>query len=156
MSTKKKILLLAVAVVGALAFYALGRPEWAPVAEAAVGCDEGDLDGTFSFRAHGVNPDGEPFAEAGVLTADGAGNIEGTAATVDNGVYSIQTFTCTYVMSPACMFRGPCIGPGDPGPEVQIDGAMADGNREIELVISGLPALPVGPGPVVTGVARLQ
>ncbi len=154
MSKSRVLVLLSATLVGTIVFFALGRPEWAPVAEATPGCTLSSLDGTFSFVAHGNNQLGEPFGEVGTFTADGAGNIAGASATVDNGVYSTGTFTCTYSMASNCRFRGPCLGAGDPAPEVQLDGALADGRREAKILVSGLPS--VAGGGMLTGEARKQ
>jgi hypothetical protein len=154
MRKKRIVVLVSVALIGTLVFFALGRPEWAQVAQAIPGCTLSDLRGTFSFVVHGTNPAGQPFGEVGTFTADGAGNIAGASAIVDNGVYSTDTFTCTYSMTSDCRFRGPCTGSGDPGPESQFDGALADGNREVKMLLSGIPA--VAGGAVVTGEARKQ
>ncbi|MCM2269089.1 MAG: hypothetical protein NDJ75_03205 [Thermoanaerobaculia bacterium] len=138
----------------AVALCALLAPALTSSARAAAGCDAGDLEGTFSFVVHGTNPAGEPFGAIGTLVADGAGNIEGFRIAVDNGVYGTAAFSCTYAMSPQCLFRGPCVDDGEALPEVQLDGALADNGREILLVMSGIPA--GAGGPVVTGKARQQ
>jgi hypothetical protein len=150
----KKILVLCILLLGALAFHRFGSARWAPVAQAGPGCNRADLRGTYSFVIHGNNPLGQPFGAIGTLTADGAGNIDGIRVSLDNGEYSTADFTCTYSMHPACLFRGPCVDDGEVVAEVQIDGALADGKREIELLVSRLPD--VAGGAVVTGSARRQ
>jgi hypothetical protein len=150
----RQILVAAVAVLGTITLFGLGSSTWAPRAEASPGCDAGDLDGTYAFVIHGNNPLGQPFGAIGTFTADGAGNLDGFRVALDNGEYSTADFTCTYSMGPACSFRGPCVDDGEAIAEVQIDGALADSKKEIELLVSGIPDGPGGA--VVTGVAKKQ
>ena len=149
----KKVLLLAVSLALVAVAVALVRPDWAPVAQALPGaCSANDLRGTYSFVIHGNNTVGQPFGAIGTFTSDGAGNLDGVRVSNDNGEYSTAEFTCTYSMSAGCTFRGPCVDDGEVVAEVQIDGAMADTNREVQLLLS---ALPDGAGSaVVTGSAR--
>jgi hypothetical protein len=149
----KKALLLAVSLALVAVAVALVRPDWAPVAQALPGaCSANDLRGTYSFVIHGNNPAAEPFGAIGTFTSDGAGNLDGFRVSLDNGEYSTADFTCTYSMSAGCTFRGPCVDDGEAVAEVQIDGAMADANREVQLLVSGIPDAPGSA--VVTGSAR--
>ena len=149
-----QLLLGSIARIAAVVCLAWGSVSGAPPAYAAPGCDAGDLDGTFSYVVHGTNPLGQPFGAIGTFTSDGAGNIEGLRIAVDDGVYGTAEFTCTYSMSPQCAFRGPCIDDGEALAEIQLDGALAEGGKEIMLLLSRIPD--IAGGPVVTGVARRQ
>ena len=122
---------------------------------AAPACNLASLDGKFSFSLHGVNPAGQPFGVVGFFEADGAGNLEGFRVSVDNGVRSSAFFSCTYSMSPDCMFRtgASCVDEGEAVSEMTVDGALADNRREVHLLASGLPA---GGLATVTGIARQQ
>jgi hypothetical protein len=140
--------------VAPLVAAALALLATAPAARGASSCDLSDLDGTYSFVVHGTNPAGQPFAAGGTVVADGAGGIDGVRVSVDDGVYGSAEFTCTYVMSSDCRFRGPCVDDGEAIAEVQIDGALADNGRELLLVLSSLPSGPGGA--VVSGQARRQ
>jgi len=152
--TLRKILRVSLTLIGAVALCVLGSPAWEPAAHAGPGCDASDLDGTYAFVVHGTNPLGQPFGAVGTLTADGAGNIDGFRAAADDGVYGTADFTCTYAMSASCAFRGPCVDDGEVIAEVQIDGVLADGKKEIKLLLSGIPS--GAGGPVVTGEATKQ
>ncbi|MGH7335949.1 MAG: hypothetical protein ACREI7_00100 [Myxococcota bacterium] len=152
--TSKKILRAALGLIVAIALSLVGSPAWVPAAHAVPGCDASDLSGTYAFVVHGTNPSGQPFGAIGTFTADGAGNLDGFRISVDDGVYATSDFTCTYSMSASCAFRGPCVDDGEVVPEVQLDGVLADGKKEIVLAMSGIPS--GAGGPVVTGVANKQ
>ena len=152
--TTKKIFRAALGLIGAIVLSLVGSPAWEPAAQAAPSCDASDLDGTYAFVVHGSNPLGQPFGAIGTFTADGAGNLDGFRAAVDDGVYGTADFTCTYSMSASCAFRGPCVDDGELVAEVQIDGVLADNKKEIKLVLSGIPS--VAGGAVATGEATEQ
>ena len=140
----------------ALFFSILGGVFEASAVRAAGACDEGDLDGTFSFVIHGDNPLGQSFGAIGVFTADGSGNISGVRISNDNGDQSIADFTCEYSMAPNCTFRtgATCLDVGEVTSEVTIYGALADNGDVIHLLLGGVP--PGGGTAVVTGIAQKQ
>ena len=148
-----KAFVLAAAIAVTLSL--VGRPAATSTAHAGPGCDLGDLNGTFAFSLHGVNPSGEPFGAVGPFTADGEGGIEGFRVSADNGLWSSANFTCEYSMSPGCMFRtgATCMDVEEAVSEVMLDGALADNRREAHLLATGVPA---GGLAVVTGIARKQ
>jgi len=66
----------------------------------------------------------------------------------------LDGFTCAVLMEPDCSFSGLCIGEGEATADVQMDGAMANNNREILLVLSENPHF--AGGATASGTARLQ
>jgi hypothetical protein len=152
--SSKKIAVVLIALVASIALLTFAPAPWAPVAEAIPACSDSSLNGTFSFRTHGTNPDGFPFGSIGVFTSDGAGTITGSTVTADNGERDTHDFTCPYTMTPACTFSADCVDVGEVVPEVRWDGALDDGKKEVQILLTGIPDA-VG-GAVVSGVARKQ
>ena len=152
--SSKKVASILIALIVSIAFLTFAPAPWRPVAEAIPACDAGSLSGTFSYRVQGNNPTGFPFGAIGTFTSDGLGTISGSTVTADNGELGTHDFTCPYTMTPACTFSAECADVGVLTAEVRWDGALADGRKEVHMLLTGIPDV-LG-GAVVTGVARKQ
>jgi hypothetical protein len=73
------------------------------------GCSQGTLQGTYAIFGHGffTLPDLPPLlpgAHAGMLTADGLGNVSGEETFNHAGIAGSDTYTATYTVNPDCTF----------------------------------------------------
>jgi hypothetical protein len=154
--SSKKIASILVALVASIALFTFGPARWAPVAEAIPSCDDASLSGTFSYRVAGVADGGGPVATVGTFTSDGAGTITGRGVSAEEGLLSMPgDFVCSpYTMTPECTFNALCVDVGEVDPDVRIDGALDDGRKEVQLMVTQHPSF-LGAG-VASGVARKQ
>jgi hypothetical protein len=78
----------------------LGSPRKVP---AAVGCSNSSLRGSYGLHATGTTAAGGPFAAVGVISFDGAGNLQGTLfAKVSGGISPVVPVSGTYTVHPDC------------------------------------------------------
>ena len=152
MSVRRLALLASLSLVACIVVFALGSPQWAPVAEALPPCGDFTLDGNFSYHVDGVAPGGAPYATVGTFSSDGAGTITGSGISAEDGLLDAPgAFTCPYVMTPDCTFSALCVDVDETDPSVRMDGAVADGRKQVHLLITSHPG--ATGGGMATGVA---
>jgi hypothetical protein len=121
------------------------------------GCSNASLNGTFGYTATGVltaPPSlAGPFATVGAQTFDGDGNTTATAWTSQNGSIVQVTIKGTYSVNPDCTgtmtLQVNVLNPPMAIPPTPYFFVLENGETEFQ-------ALSLGPGQVVTVIAKLQ
>lgn len=112
-----------------------------------------DVKGNYGFSFNGQIVGYAPIAAAGIITADGEGNIPTAVRTISvGGIVNTQTFSCTYTINPNGLGSASCpLDDPIPGfPEIEtFDFVMEDKGKAFRIVGTT-------PGVVIVGSGKRQ
>jgi hypothetical protein len=132
---------------GILSVIALSLSGSTPPAEASHGCNQRDVQGTYSYTVTGTNVGVGLVAAVGVVTADGEGHLAGADTVSANGTIIRRTTTGSYTVTPSCAGNGAFTDSF--GQTTHIDFAVDDHGAELRFIQTD-------PTTVTTGLARRQ
>ena len=105
------------------------------------GCGPEDFSGTYALLATGEVtvpgfPITGPFTRAGLVTADGRGNVEFTTASSYNGfIFYPSQFAGTYEVTPDCSITFSSVVPAPIDQLANIVGEIANNKKEVRFII---------------------